>query len=200
MRTGICLFVILVGLIVSACTMPLPYDQGGAAPVAQTTATPVVVTPSPAAATTAPYDAQALDSLIRQQQQASELLAIAETKAQHRELKEFARQRRQSLQRDLAQLQAWRTAWFPTQPATSASTLPGMQPMSAPTDKLQTLTGQEFDQQFLAVLIESQQGAAELARDILNHGEHAELKQFAAQLQQDYPQQIEQLRTWQNSW
>lgn len=200
MRTGICLLVILVGLLVSACTMPLPYDNGGATPAAQANATPDVAAASPVASSSAPYDAHALDALLRQQQQAVELMSLAETKAQHRELKDFARQRSQTWQGERAQLQAWRAAWYPTQPATADSALPGMQPAPASADKLQKLTGQEFEQQLLAVLIEYQQSAAELARAILNHGEHGELKQFAAELQERYPKEIEQLRTWQNNW
>ena len=201
MRTGICIVVILVGLMASACSTPLPFDTGGATPATRATATPVATQASPAAqALAAPYDLRVLDSLIRHHQAAVEAAKLAETKAQHRELKDFARQLAQSQQREIVELQTWRNAWYAGQPVAENAALPGMQGLRMSADQLRNQTGAEFDRQFLAYMIPHHQGAAELARDILNHAEHAELKQFAAQVQAQQPREIEQMKTWQNTW
>ena len=201
MRTGICIVVILVGLMASACSTPLPFDTGGATPATRATAPPAATQASPVSqATAAPYDMQALDSLIRHHQVAVDIANLAETKAQHRELKDFAGQLAQTKQREITQLQTWRAAWYSGQPIAENTALPGMQSASMPVDQLRNQTGAEFDRLFLALMIPHHQGALELARDILNHAEHNELKQFAAQIQEQQPREIEQLKTWKNTW
>jgi uncharacterized protein (DUF305 family) len=200
MRTGICLILILIGLLMGACSSPLPYDTGEVQPARQASATPLAAQPTPSPSNNAPYDLQVLDTLNQHYRATLELANLAESQAEHRELKEFARQLSRTQQREIEQLRAWRNEWYAGQLAAENSALPGMQNMAMPSADLRNLSGQAFDRQWLAQLIPLYQGTVELARDILNHAEHAELKEWAARLQEQRPREIEQLKIWQKSW
>jgi uncharacterized protein (DUF305 family) len=125
---------------------------------------------------------------------------LAETQAEHRELKEFARQLMRSQQAEIEQLRGWRNAWYANQPGAENPALPGMHSTAMPMEQLHTLKGAEFDRMFLQMMIPHHQGAVELARDILNRAEHTELKELAARLQAEQAREVEQLKSWQSSW
>jgi uncharacterized protein (DUF305 family) len=154
--------------------------------------------PRPAVA--GPFDLQVLDTLSRHHAEAISMARLAETQAEHRELKEFARQLMRSQQAEIEQLRGWRNAWYANQPGAENPALPGMHSTAMPMEQLHTLKGAEFDRMFLQMMIPHHQGAVELARDILNRAEHTELKELAARLQAEQAREVEQLKSWQSSW
>jgi uncharacterized protein (DUF305 family) len=70
----------------------------------------------------APFDQQFLDSMVPHHQMAVGMARLALQKAQHPQLKRMARQIIADQQLEIAQMRAWRRAWYPS----AAPSMPGM--------------------------------------------------------------------------
>ena len=72
--------------------------------------------------------------------------------------------------------------------------------MTQMTGGLQNKTGDEFDEAFIASMIEHHQGAIDMAKLADKQAKHEEVKQMAREILDAQSREIDMMRTWQSDW
>jgi len=156
----------------------------------------------------APFDQQFVDMMAPHHMGAVEMAKIAQTRAEHPELKTLATSIIASQNSEIGQMKQWRKAWYgsdQTPPMDQMATLPGMDmnrmtgmTMSHDIQNLQTAT--PFDKAFLMDMIPHHQSAIAGAKLEQEKGMHPELKQLAGTIIADQQKEIDQMQNWLKTW
>lgn len=72
--------------------------------------------------------------------------------------------------------------------------------MNSMTSSLEGKTGDDFDQAFIAGMIEHHQGAIDMANMALQSAQHQEIKDMANDIISAQSQEIDQMKQWSKSW
>lgn len=72
--------------------------------------------------------------------------------------------------------------------------------MSGMQAELQNKTGDEFDENFVAMMIAHHQGAIDMAEHALKNAKHDEVKQLAQDIIKAQSQEIDMMQDWQTEW
>ncbi|MBA3440693.1 MAG: DUF305 domain-containing protein [Pyrinomonadaceae bacterium] len=150
----------------------------------------------------APYDLQFIDTMTAHHQGAIDMARMAETKAQHAELKTFASRIIEDQQREIGQMKTWRGSWYAGRPQAMNMEMPGMMDSMHGMDmvKMQAATGNDFDFMFLDMMTPHHAGATEMAREALRRAEHPEIKRLAQQIIDAQEKEIAQMNKWKAAW
>ncbi len=150
----------------------------------------------------APYDLQFLDTMTAHHQGAVEMAMLAETRAQHSELKEFAASIMYDQEKEIGKMSEWRDRWFAEKAKAVNMEFPGMSQGMAGMNlkKLESLKGNEFDVEFIRQMIPHHEGAVSMAKDIRKQDSYAELKQLADEIIAAQETEIKQMREWLAAW
>jgi uncharacterized protein (DUF305 family) len=147
-----------------------------------------------AANSDAPYDAQFIDSMVIHHEGAIEMANQALQRAEHAELKTLAEDIIRAQTTEIAQLQTWRSEWYPELAPTQ-----GMG-MSMGDMEISTDTGKSFDERFIEAMIGHHEGAIAMAKDAQQKAEKAEIKTLAQNIITAQEEEISQMRQWQTEW
>ncbi len=156
---------------------------------------------SPGAAT-APYDLQFLDTMTVHHQGAVDMAKLAETRAEHKELKELAASIIYDQEKEIAKMSEWRDKWFAEKTKAINMEFPGMSHGMGGMDvkKLESLKGDDFDIEFIKQMIPHHEGAVEMAKDLQKQDAHAELKELAGDIIKAQEAEIKEMREWLGKW
>ncbi len=158
------------------------------------------MTSSPNAAS-APYDLQFNDTMSAHHRSAIEMAKLAEAKAQHAELKAFAKKIVDDQEKEIAQMKSWRDGWFAGKSQALNLELPGMHSMKGmDLGGLNAATGAAFDLMFLNMMTQHHQCAVTMSKDTLIKAEHADVKQLARRISDAQQQEIAQMNHWRKAW
>jgi len=161
--------VLLAGILVSSCTTTDGTPGSGS-------------TATSAAATIGNADVIFAQHMIPHHQQAVAMAALAGTRASDPEIKKLATQIETAQDPEITMMTGWLRAWGKPIPDASSGSMgmgdgtgmgngsvPGMM---SPADmtKLATVSGKEFDKQFLLMMIGHHQGAITMAQDEVSAG------------------------------
>jgi len=181
------------GLVLAACGD----DDDSATPA--TTAVPAATVAAGQTATTAASggtaaaefndaDVEFAQGMIPHHEQAIEMAEIAQDPARQAspEVTDLAARVKAAQDPEIATLTEWLTAWgqpveMDTSDGHDMSSMTGM--MSAEDmDALATMTGAEFDESWLTMMIEHHQGAIEMANEEQSDGQNTDAKALAGQI------------------
>jgi len=153
-------------------------------------------------AASAPFDLQFLDTMIAHHKGAVEMAMLADTRAQHAELKELAANIIYDQEREIAKMSEWRDRWFAEKKIAINMEFPGMSHGMGGMDlkKLESLKGNEFDLEFLRQMIPHHEGAVQMARAVKGQDSYAELKELAEDIIVAQEAEIKQMREWLSAW
>jgi len=162
-------------------------------------------------APTSPYELQFVDSMIVHHEAAIDMAQLVQTRAAHAELKEFARRIISHQQEEVVQMRRLRDKFFAGAPLAVNMTLPGMQMGTHGMDleKLDSLKGNGFDNEFMNQMIPHHEGAIEMANDALaklpseqtNDAEMiGSLRQLAQSIVSAQTAEVKEMRQWQATW
>jgi uncharacterized protein (DUF305 family) len=156
---------------------------------------------SPGAAS-APYDLQFLDTMIIHHQGAIDMAKLAETRAEHKELKELAASIIYDQEKEIGKMSEWRDKWFAENTKAINTELSGMSHGMSGMDlkKLESLKGNDFDVEFVKQMIPHHEGAVEMAKGLQKQDGHAELKELAGEIIKAQEAEIKQMREWLGRW
>ena len=183
-----------MGEATAAPTALAGMDHGAtAAPTALAGMDPGAMQPT-ALAGTAPYDAQFIDSMIMHHQGAIDMANQALKEAQKPEIKTLAEDIVKAQQSEIAQMQDWRTAWYPDLAPTGGMNM-AMGEMMIGND-----ANKPFDQRFIEAMIPHHQGAIAMAKDAQQKAEHAEIKTLASTIITAQESEIAQMQQWSQQW
>ena len=159
-----------------------------------------------------PFDQQFIDMMVPHHQGAVEMARIAQTRAQHPEIKALADDIIKSQISEIDQMKAWRKAWFGSDQTPSMSQMPmveGMSPtnhvmgatmnMAQDVEKLRNAP-EPFDRAFIEAMIPHHQDAVAAAQAAASRAQHQEIKDLAQAIIAAQEREISQMLQWQQEW
>jgi uncharacterized protein (DUF305 family) len=153
-------------------------------------------------AASAPFDLQFLDTMIAHHQGAVDMAKDAEAKAHHQELKTLAKNIIASQEKEIDEMKMWREKWFAAEPPAMNMEMAGMKDSMKGMDMstLESLTGNDFDLEFIKQMIPHHDGAVIMAKEALQKSQKSEIKNLAASIIKDQEAEIKQMKEWQAVW
>ncbi len=147
---------------------------------------------------TAEYDQTFIDAMVPHHQAAIDMARLAQTKAEHSELKDLANAIATDQEGEIAQMKAWRKAWY------GSDTIPagagGHQMGGMDVDLGQLANMQPFDRAFIDAMIPHHQSALEMAREAQTKAKRQEIKDLAGRIAAAQQREIDQMRQWRAQW
>lgn len=153
-------------------------------------------------ATKAEFDHQFIDTMIVHHQSAIEMAQLAEERAAHDELKQMAKKMSADQKREIEQLQNWKQEWYPDKGDALNMRMPGMAESmkDMPMDKLEAAKGEEFDRQFIDMMMRHHRGAIEMAQTAQKKAKHPEIKKIAQEIIREQKKENAQMTKWKKDW
>ena len=153
-------------------------------------------------ANAAPIELQFLDTMIAHHKGAVEMATLAQTKAGSSELKELAEGMIGDQEREIGKMTEWRENWFDGKPEAINMEFPGMSHgmKGMNMKKLESLTGRDFDIEFVRQMIPHHEGALEMAKAVTAAGARAEIKELAEDITTAQESEIKRMREWLATW
>ncbi len=149
-----------------------------------------------------PYDLQFLDTMTHHHQMAVDMAKTAVGKTQNQELKAFAQKIIADQNKEIAQMKDWREKWYAGKPPAMNMEMDGMEDSMKGMDmkKLESLSGKDFDLEFINQMTPHHDGAVEMAKEALTKAEHAEIKTLSNQIIKAQEAEIKQMADWKAKW
>jgi uncharacterized protein (DUF305 family) len=201
MKPGVTLLAILLAITVSCSRKPVQKDV-----VIENTmnhsATADRMTQSSPGADKAPYELQYIDTAIELDFTAIDAEQLVVTRAQHVDLKTFAKSMIAERQEEIASLRHLRSGLFGDSTQAINFGLLGSPESVQEVDleKLDLLKENAFDLEFLREIVPLDEAAVTIANDLTGKDAHAELKQQAENIIKNRQTEIAQMKKWENDW
>lgn len=141
-----------------------------------------------------PYDLTFIDELTGHHKEGVMMAEMAVTKAAHPELRKMAKMMAEAQAKEIAMMEDWRKDWFPRAEEHDDHSV-GMR-----MEKLEVLTGEEFDLAFLDSMISHHPGAIYLGKESQTRGHHRKLINLGKQVEDAQIKELNQLRKWRHHW
>ena len=142
-----------------------------------------------------PYDQRFIDTMKAHHDVAIQMARMAVDKAANSEVRAMAQKMIADQERDEAEFRAWREQWFPGAPDVADTSMPGAAPMTASDmERLQPLSGHDFDHAFLEMMIPHHESAVAMGRDAAVNGEHEELRRKGQEIADKQQREVEELK------
>ena len=155
------------------------------------------------------YDLRFIDGMILHHQGAVVMAEEAQRKSNRSEMKKLAADIITAQQKEIAQMKAWRTAWYPTAATTPmgySSSMGHMMPMDQGQMNSMMMSGDlgaadnQFDLRFINGMIPHHEGALVMAKDALAKSTRPEIKQLAEAILSSQTGEIDQMKKWRKDW
>lgn len=193
--------ILLIALLLSACGGSKSNDSSGGMNHGDAGAS--------ATTSTAPFDQQFIDMMVPHHMGAVEMAKIAQSRAEHPELKKLASDIIAAQDGEITQMKQWRKTWYGSDQTPSMdhmATLPGMDPsmmsgmMNMGTDIKNLQTASPFDKAFLNAMIPHHQSAIAAGKIAKDKGEHQEIKTLAGNIITSQQKELDQMQQWLKAW
>jgi uncharacterized protein (DUF305 family) len=155
------------------------------------------------------FDLRFIDGMIVHHQGA---IAMAEAALEHsgrEEMKQLATAIIEAQEQEIAQMQQWRQAWYPTADATPMMYHAEMGHMMAMSEEMRTAmmmnvdlggADDEFDLRFLNAMIPHHEGAVVMAEQVLERSDRPEMLTLAEEIIAAQQPEIDQMEQWRQAW
>jgi uncharacterized protein (DUF305 family) len=153
-------------------------------------------------AANAVYDLQFLDTMIAHHQGAVEMAKMIDAKASHAELKTLGKNIITSQEKEISEMKSWRENRFAGKEPALNMEMAGMSDSMKGMDmkKLDSLSGNAFDLEFIKQMIPHHEGAVVMAKEALQKSQKEEVKALAKAIIKDQDIEIQQMKTWLAAW
>ena len=157
----------------------------------------------------AEFDLRFIDSMIPHHEGAVVMAKAAQQKSQRPEIQTLATDIIKAQDKEIAQMQQWRTAWYPQAPNTPVawhSTMGHAMAMSDDQIKAMRMdmdlgaADADFDKRFIDAMIPHHEGAVVMANDVLQKSKRPEVLQLAKNIIASQQTEIEQMQQWRKAW
>jgi uncharacterized protein (DUF305 family) len=162
----------------------------------------VALAPAPALASgpasdpsAAAFEKRFLTDMIDHHSMAVEMAMMCEERATHPELRALCSEMRTMQTQEIQTMQSWLSSWYGM--THTHEMTPGMQKMM---DRLRSLSGDEFEIEFLRTMIRHHETAVRKSRQCQRQAEHQDLIDLCRTMEQAQSQEIEQMHTWLCTW
>ena len=157
----------------------------------------------------AEFDLRFIDGMILHHQGAIAMSQEALKNSQRPEILQLAQDIIAAQEKEIAQLQAWRSAWYPDAPAEFFgwnSSMNHTMAMSPEEMSMMRMDGDlgpadaEFDLRFLDMMIPHHEGAVVMAEDALANSSHPEIKTLSESIISSQQAEIDEMKQWREDW
>ncbi|WP_414550755.1 DUF305 domain-containing protein [Anabaena sp. CCY 0017] len=157
----------------------------------------------------ASYDLRFIDGMILHHQGALDMAKEAQEKSQRPEMKKLADEIITAQNQEIAQMQQWRSAWYPDagDKAMAYHAEMGHAMEMTPEQKQAMMMSMdlgaadaEFDLRFINGMIPHHEGALDMAQDALEKSQRPEMKKLAEEIIQAQETEINQMKQWRQAW
>lgn len=157
----------------------------------------------------AEFDLRFIDGMTPHHEGAVVMAQEALQKSQRPEIKKLAQSIITAQNKEKAQMNQWRTAWYPNMGATPMawhSKMGHSMSMSEEQKKSMMMTmdlgkaDAEFDLRFLNAMIPHHEGAVVMANDALAKSKRPEIQKLAQEIITSQKAEIEQMQQWKQAW
>lgn len=157
----------------------------------------------------ADYDLRFIDAMILHHQGAVVMAKEVQQKSTRPAMKQLADEIIKAQAKEIAQMQQWRKAWYPSageQPVawhTQMNHMMVMSPEQIKAMQMDTDLGEandEFDLRFLNAMIPHHDGALIMAQNVLSQSKRPEIKQQAENILTTQQEEIDQMKQWRQAW
>jgi uncharacterized protein (DUF305 family) len=155
------------------------------------------------------FDLRFIDAMIPHHEGAVVMAKEILNKSQRPELKKLAQAIIAAQDQEIAQMQAWRKAWYPKAPATPMmwhASMKHMMPMDESMRKSMRMdvdlgsADANFDKRFIDAMIPHHEAALVMAKDLQGKTQRPELKKLAQDILSSQQAEINQMKQWRTSW
>jgi len=154
------------------------------------------------------YDKAFIAEMIAHHQGAVSMAYLARNEAQHQELKDMSQEIIDAQMQEIRDMEAWKKEWGYSTASQGSGVMAGMdhgngemeEMMAAMTKELSELSGDEFDEAFLKLMIEHHQSAVAMARPGAENAERQELRDLTIAIVAAQEREIAQMQQWQRDW
>ncbi|MBW4662325.1 MAG: DUF305 domain-containing protein [Drouetiella hepatica Uher 2000/2452] len=155
------------------------------------------------------FDLRFLDGMTPHHEGAVVMAQEALQKSQRPEIKQLAQAIIDAQQKEIAQMQQWRTAWYPKvgdTPMMYSAEMGHMMPMSAEMKSSMMMNvdlgaaDDQFDLRFLNAMLPHHEGALVMAKEALQKSDRPEVKKLAQDIISSQEQEIAQMQQWKKAW
>ena len=146
----------------------------------------------------AEYDQTFIDAMVPHHRSAIDMARVAQRKAEHPEIKQLAEAIVADQDREIAQMQAWRKAWYGSD--TIPAGMGGHRMTGMDVDLKQLEAAQPFDKAFIDAMIPHHRSAIDMAREAQTRASRQEIKELAGQIIAAQQREIDQLQAWRAQW
>lgn len=157
----------------------------------------------------AEFDLRFIDAMIPHHEGAVVMAEEALQKSKRPEIRQLAEAIIQAQNKEIAQMNQWRSAWYPKAPATPMAWhaemghMMAMSPNQRKSMMMQMDLGPAdaaFDLRFLDAMIPHHEGAVVMANDLLEKSDRPEIKQLAQAILTSQQAEIKQMQAWRKAW
>lgn len=144
--------------------------------------------------TTKPYDRTFIDEMTEHHKEGVMMAEMAVRKAHHPELKTLAEKMVMAQAEEIKMMEDWRKNWYPSAAEFESHSV-GMR-----MERLEALSGEEFDIAFLDSMIMHHPGAIYLGHEAQSRGYHRALISLAKKISASQIKELNQMRNWRYHW
>jgi len=152
-------------------------------------------------------DVEFTQSMIVHHEQAIEMAALAEDRAEAEEVRSLATRIGEAQQPEIDRMRSWLDAWGEEAPDSGSDMdMEGMEGMDMggegesmgmmsgeDMEALEGASGAEFDEMFLEMMIEHHRGAIAMAQEVLTDGSHPDVLELAEDVVSDQEAEVEEM-------
>jgi uncharacterized protein (DUF305 family) len=157
------------------------------------------------------FDQQFIDMMVPHHQGAVEMALIAQSRAEHQEIKSLVADVIRSQSDEIDQMKAWRLAWYgndqtpPMDRMPMLHSMPGADAMSMTMNMAQDVeslrqAAEPFDRAFIDAMIPHHQSAIDAGRLALQQATRQEIRMLAAAIIRAQQLEIDQMSSWRQAW
>jgi uncharacterized protein (DUF305 family) len=157
----------------------------------------------------ADYDLRFIDGMTPHHQGAIAMAEDVLKNSQRPELKKLAKDIIQAQQKEIAQMEEWRKAWYPNAGEKLMMWHAESNHMMAMTPEFRKSmmmsmdlggAGDKFDSRFLEAMIPHHEGALVMAKDAIAKSKRPEIQKMAQEILDSQKAEIDQMQKWSKSW
>ncbi len=131
---------------------------------------------------------------------AIEMSKVALDRSKRPEIISLANAIIESQQKEIDDMRSWHKEWFGSEPVEGGMGMMHMDGMEGDIDVLKTLSGADFDREFLRQMIPHHEMALMMVQMLVAGTERAEMKQLAENIRVSQSREIDLMRGWLKAW
>jgi len=146
------------------------------------------------------FELNFMQMMIVHHQSAIDMAKLIPTNTKRPELIKLGQDIIAAQSKEIGDMTSWLAKWNNAKPLADSMSVPGMMTMMSDMDKLKTAKDENFDKQFLTMMIAHHQQAVNMANLVATKTQRPELNTLAQAIIKAQTMEIDQMTGWQKAW